>query len=133
MRRVLILVGLAALASGCGSSTEDRPPYPHDGTDLEQVEAVVALFNEAAADLDAEVLCGEVIAPSARGGSVSACADRIQPAMDDSPENWDAPISDIGDLSIQGEKATAHGVQDGGEISLRFQREDDRWWMNVFD
>ncbi len=95
---------------------------------------MVGYFNTAAADLDANLLCQEVIAPSARGESAETCAGNVGPAMQDSPENWNGnEITGVSNLRVRRDSATASAVNEGARIQLTFEREADRWWMQVFD
>ena len=52
--------------------------------------------------------------------------------MEEAPENW-GQISGLGAIRVDGQSATATGIQNGASIALTFAREDDRWWMQVFD
>lgn len=142
MRLLLLFAGLstfALLIAGCGSGPS-VPPYP-EGADEEQIQAVVGYFNTAAEELDAGVLCDEVIAPSAQEGSEGECSDIVGPSMEESPENWE-PITDLVDVEISRDVASATGMQlrvdrsgmeAEREIPLEFVRESGRWWMVVFD
>ncbi len=127
-----LLAGLAL--SGCGSDSSGGSQYPSGTSDRDQIEAVVGYFNTAAADLNADLLCQEVISPSARGVSAETCAENVGRAMHDAPENWSGgKITGISHLRVRGDSATATGVWGGARGSLTFEREAGRWWMQVFD
>jgi hypothetical protein len=132
LSRCVVVVVSALTLAGCWSDAEDAPSYPEGESDQVQIQAVVDSFNRAASDLDADVLCAEVIAPSRRGGTVDRCAERVDPAMDAAPENW-SQISELREIRVRGQAATADGLQGGDRIPLVFQNEDDRWWMQVVD
>jgi hypothetical protein len=133
MRRFpALLAVVATLAIGCGDDPPEAPAYPENGTDQEQIAAVIELFNAAASDLDAELLCEQVIPPSARPGSPVACAEPLAPAMEAAPENW-GELTDPAPAEIHGDSASVDATQDGAPIALDFIRERGRWWMVVFD
>lgn len=98
-------------------------------SDEAQIEAVVGYFNQAAEDLDGAILCEHVLAPSLTG---EKCAERVDKAMTKNPENW-TPIGSVTKVEVQGSSASASGEQDGEPIELTFVRENDHWWMQVFD
>jgi hypothetical protein len=133
LRVSLACVVVATSLAACSGSDETvELTYPREASDETQIRAVVDLFNSAAADLDAAVLCRQVIAPSRRGESADACAESIGPAMEKAPKNWNA-ITNVSAIDVAADSATASGIQEGGSISLAFEREDGRWWMQVFD
>ena len=129
---MLSAVALVALAVTACNSDDEPASYPSSADDTAQIRYVVDQFNQAADDLDGSHLCAEVIAPSARGGSVEECAEPIDGAMTEAPENW-GQLTELEAIEVDDESATAEAVQEDAPITLTFTREDDRWWMQVSD
>lgn len=129
----LMLLASTMFVVACGSGSGDLT-YPADGSDEEQISAVVDYWNTAAEDLDAAVLCEQVLPPSIRrGASTEECAGRIQVAMDEAPGNWENELTALSDVKVAGDSATASALQDEEESEYDFVRERERWWMVVFD
>jgi hypothetical protein len=123
---------VAGAITACDSAGDNADTYPSGTADASQIEYVVDQFNRAAEDLDGSWLCAEVIAPSARGGSVARCAEPIDSAMEEEPDNW-GQLTELAAIEVDEGAATAEAIQDGASITLTFTREEDRWWMEVFD
>ncbi|CAN5552181.1 hypothetical protein BH10ACT11_BH10ACT11_10040 [soil metagenome] len=128
--RIAALCVAFIAASGCGSSssTEDK----HQSATA-QIQAAVEGVNEAGMNADGDLLCRSVL-PNASfsEAEVRKCAAGVTKAIKLDPQNWH-PISDVTEIKISGDSATAMGTQDGVASPLDFVKQGDDWRMQVFD
>ncbi len=137
------LLAIAAIAIGCGGddvepATELRPTSDEDKADI---RGAVDRFNIAAGELDAKLLCNDVLPPS----SVSEperCEAAVEALMRENADNWQ-PYGTVRRIEVKGDGAKARGVQGESRKTIRFVREyavDEeseeragRWYVEVFD
>jgi len=141
MRRfsfVVGLLGVAAIAIGCGSG-DDQPeeaiiPPPLDiPKEKNKIRGAVDRFRIAAEDLDAELLCNDVLPPSSISEDLDRCETAIDGLMQDDPSNWQ-PYGTVRRIQIIGDdRAKARAIQGESKKTIRFAREDGRWYVEVFD
>jgi hypothetical protein len=126
----LLLASLAVFAAGCGDA--EPPAYPSDGSDEEQIRAVVEIANVAIANGDGDVLCRDVLPSNGRADS-EQCGDELTAAMQDAPENWPDEDLEVHSVTVNDGAATAAGVVDGREEEYEFVHQRGRWRMVWFD
>jgi hypothetical protein len=109
--------------SSCGASGDSNE---------DQIRAVVAAFNDAAADADGQSMCRDVL-PSEQAGSPANCARQLTQTIQHNPENWE-PIEEVREITVDGDAGEATGMQAGrGDVPLRFTHESAGWRFQLFD
>ena len=141
MRRFSLVVGLlavAAVAVGCGSG-DDQPdeeivvPIPDISKEKNKVRGAVDRFRIAAEELDAKLLCNDVLPPSSISEDLDRCEAAIDGLMQDDPSNWQ-PYGTVRRIQLIGDdRAKARAIQGESKKTIRFAREDGRWYVEVFD
>ena len=124
-------VALALAIAGCGSATESSAE-DFRGQEREVAQLVDDL-QEAAADGDAEQICGRILATelsnSIRAGD-SQCADEMEKAIADA-NDFEIEVVDV---TVTGTtaRATVRQGDDGRTAELAFERDGDAWRATSF-
>jgi hypothetical protein len=121
VRRLPLVLAIAALLSGCGSGQ----------TDEEAVRETVTSFGQATAAKDYERLCGELLAPSLLE-SLDEIGLPCRVALEQSLGAVEEPRLVIGAITVDGDKAqaevrTSARGQSPSRDTLSLVRVDDRW------
>lgn len=136
MRRLGLIAGLVALAVvliACGGE-EEEPVLelePSAASSRGKIRGAVDRFNIAAEELDAKLLCNDVLPPSSIGDP-ERCETAIASLMRANPENWE-PYGTVRKIRERGDVARARGVQGDSRTTINFVSEGDRWYVEVFD
>ena len=132
MLPLLTWLGFAAVfvVAGCGDA--EPPDYPVNGSDEQQIRAVVEISNAAVENQDGRLLCSDVLPPNGfDDAEIERCGDEVSAAMEENPDDW-AEI-ELSKVWVSGDGATATGTVGGKEGEFEFVRERGRWRMVVFD
>ena len=136
MRQLGVIAGLVTLAViliACGGD-EEEPALelePSAASNRSKIRGAVDRFNIAAEELDAKLLCNDVLPPSSIG-DFERCEAAIESLMRSSPEDWQ-PYGTVRKIRERGDIARARGVQGDSRTTINFVNEGDRWYVEVFD
>ena len=137
MRRFSLIAGLvtlALIAGACGS--EDEEPTAEltttSSSDRSKIRGAVDRFNIAARGLDGKLLCNDVLPPSSVGRDPERCETAIDTLMRQNPDHWE-PYDTVRKIKVRPPTAKARGLQGESRTTIRFVKEDGRWFVEVFD
>ena len=136
MRRLGLIAGLVALAVvaiACGED-EEEPVLELEkssGSNIGKIRGAVDRFNIAAEELDAKLLCNDVLPPSSIGDP-ERCEAAIESLMRTNPETW-VPYGTPRKIRERGDIARARAVQGDSRTTINLVNEGDRWYVEVFD
>jgi hypothetical protein len=123
----LVLLGLSA----CGDA--DVPDYPFDGSDEEQIHAVVGIADAALQNRDGYLMCREVFPRDGYDeAAFERCGRAFTRSLEDEDNDWPESLGEPENIEIHGSSATASVEVDGDPVNFRFPYQQGRWWMRLY-